>query len=132
MEKLLEIFLSSFVKQGSLDVETHSGKAFTVGDGTGPRLGIRFAGAGSERRMLLDPALALGELFMDGELVVTHGSIYDLLELAQRNLDLVGNIGWMKPLHWGRKAVRRWRQRNKPSRARRNVAHHYDLDARLY
>lgn len=132
MEKLLEAFLSSFVKQGSVDVETHSGKTFTVGDGTGPRLGIRFVGAGSERRLLFDPELALGELYMDGKLVVTHGRLYDLLELAQRNLDLVGNVGWMKVLAWGRMAIRRWQQRNKPGRARRNVAHHYDLDGRLY
>jgi cyclopropane-fatty-acyl-phospholipid synthase len=132
MEKLLEIFLSSFVKQGSLDVETHSGKTFKVGDETGPRLAIRFVGAGSERRLLLDPELALGELFMDGKLIVTRGRLYDLLELAQRNLDLVGNVGWMKVLYWGRMAIRRWQQRNKPGRARRNVAHHYDLDGRLY
>jgi cyclopropane-fatty-acyl-phospholipid synthase len=27
---------------------------------------------------------------------------------------------------------RRWQQLNRPIRARRNVAHHYDLDGRLY
>lgn len=132
MEKLLKFFLSSFVKHGSLEVETHSGKTFEVGDGSGPRLAIRFVGAGSERRLLLDPELALGELYMDGNLVVTRGSLYELLECAEHNLDRVGNVGWMKPLQWSRQALRRWQQRNKPHRARRNVAHHYDLDGRLY
>ena len=29
---------------------------------------------------MLDPALALGELYMDGRIVVTKGGLYDLLD----------------------------------------------------
>ncbi len=132
MEKLLEIFLSHLVKQGSLDVETHSGRTFSVGDGTGERIGVRFVGAGSEWRLLSNPELAVGELYMDGGLVMTRGSLRDLLLLCMRNLRLSGAGGWMKLMQWTRNKLRRWHQRNNPTRARRNVAHHYDLDGRLY
>jgi len=44
--------------------------------------------------------------------------------------DEVPNWGW--PLHAARYLKRRFQQFNPPRRARRNVAHHYDLDGRLY
>ncbi|MFM9939385.1 MAG: class I SAM-dependent methyltransferase [Hyphomicrobiaceae bacterium] len=38
----------------------------------------------------------------------------------------------MRALDRLRFSTRRFRQRNFASRSRRNVAHHYDLDSRLY
>ena len=132
METLLEIFLTSFIKQGSLQVETHARKTFSVGDGTGPHLAVRFVGGGSEFRLMQNPELAFGEMYMDGALVVVEGTLYDLLTLVQLNLELVGNVAWMKPLHWARMAHRRLQQRNNLNRSRRNVAFHYDLSGKLY
>jgi cyclopropane-fatty-acyl-phospholipid synthase len=40
--------------------------------------------------------------------------------------------GWAKPQWWLRYLARHLRQFNARSRARNNVAHHYDLDGRLY
>ena len=42
---------------------------------------------------MLNPPLVLGELFMDGRLIVTRGSVYDLLELVSRNLAAVPPAG---------------------------------------
>src|SRR5205085_8063386 len=39
---------------------------------------------------------------------------------------------WARPQWAYRYLLRRWRQLNPRKRARRNVAHHYDLDSRLY
>ncbi len=132
MDKLLESFLKRLIQKGTLDVTTAAGRAFRVGDGTGKRVGLRFADASAEWRLLSDPELALGELYMEGMLTVGPGDVYDLCELALRNLKIAGGPRWLRLLSRGRVALRRLAQRNDPVRAQKNVAHHYDIDARLY
>lgn len=132
MSFLLRTFLSQVVQHGTLEVEAASGSRFTVGDGTGTPLAIRFADRGAARQLVLNPALAFGELFMDGRLVVTQGSIYDVLSLAASNLKLREPHPIAKARTRLRTALRRLQQRNSARRARCNVAHHYDLDGRLY
>jgi cyclopropane-fatty-acyl-phospholipid synthase len=81
---------------------------------------------------LLNPELHLGETYMDGTLVIERGSIADLLSLLlfqQRDMMLPL---WATPQWWLRYLRRRLQQLNLPGRSRRNVAHHYDLDGRLY
>jgi cyclopropane-fatty-acyl-phospholipid synthase len=129
---ILRKFLKTIVQRGSLEVETSSGAKFVVGDGTGETLALRFVNRIAERRLLLNPALALGEGFMDGRILVTKGSINGVLDL------IMSNLGWNEPhalaRAWTnvRTAFRYVQQRNDVRRAARNVEHHYDLDSRLY
>lgn len=132
MRTLLRAFLNRVVRQGALDVESATGQRFAFGDGTGDRLGVRFTDAAAERQLILNPSLAFGELFTDGRLVVTRGSIYDVLALLSRNLGLQDPPGLAKALTRLRARTRSFNQRNGAHRAKRNVAHHYDLDGRLY
>lgn len=79
--------------------------------------------------MLVRPTLALGEGYMNGSVRIEGGSIYDVLAVLARNADgiprgsavaIAARLGsWLK-------------QRNPQPRARRNVAHHYDLSPSLY
>lgn len=132
MSLLLRAFLKQVVQHGALEVEDASGSRFTVGDGTGNMLAIRFADSGAARQLVLNPALAFGELFMNGRLVVTQGSIYDVISLAASNLKLMEPHGIAKARTRLRTALRRLEQCNGARRAKQNVAHHYDLDGRLY
>jgi cyclopropane-fatty-acyl-phospholipid synthase len=132
MLTLLRAFLNRVVREGALDVETAKGQRFTFGDGTGDRVGIRFVDQAVERQLIVNPSLAFGELFTDGRLLVTRGSIYDVLALVSRNLGLQDPPGIAKALTRLRTGVRSFKQRNSSQRAKRNVAHHYDLDSRLY
>src|SRR5450756_2950994 len=68
---------------------------------------------------------------MDGSLVVEQGSIADVLAvvLGQERTSIPK---WAKPQWYLRYFYRRLQQFNPRKRARRNVAHHYDLDGRLY
>jgi len=132
MGPLLRTFLKQVVQRGTLEVATASGSRFTVGDGTGSPLAIRLADSGAAGQLILHPALAFGELFMDGRLVVTQGSIYDVLSLATSNLKLREPHPVAKIRTRLRTAFRHLHQRNSERRAKRNVAHHYDLDGRLY
>ena len=80
--------------------------------------------------MLFDPELKLGEAYMDGTLIVTRGSIADVLALLLRQ-EPFGASNWALPRAL-RYLFRRLQQFNRRSRSRNNVAHHYDLDGRLY
>jgi cyclopropane-fatty-acyl-phospholipid synthase len=85
------------------------------------------------RRLVLNPELGVGEAYMDGGLVPLGGSIHDILAVLFANLR--GNSTGL-PVAWLRRAVARMcrplDQFNAAGRARRNVAHHYDLNGRLY
>ena len=132
MEKAFASFLARVVKQGCLEVTLQSGRRERVGDGTGDPIAIRIEGDSSLLRLMLDPELALGELYMEGKLVIEHGDVYDLLDLGMRNLALASPRGWLKLVQSGRIWMRRLAQSNAAERARRNVAHHYDIDDKLY
>ena len=129
---ILQRLFKTIMQRGNLEVETSSGAKFVVGDGTGEALALRFVNRIAERRLLLNPALALGEGIMDGQILVTKGSIYGVLDLV------MSNLGWNEPhalaRTWTkvRTAFRHVQQRNDKRRAARNVEHHYDLDGRLY
>jgi cyclopropane-fatty-acyl-phospholipid synthase len=113
-----------------MTVTTANGKSFTCGDGTGNPVAIRFLTHEAERRILLNPELALGEAYMDGSFVVEHGSLADVLGILFDQPDILP--GWAKLLWWARFLIRHAKQFNPRRRARNNVAHHYDLDGRLY
>jgi cyclopropane-fatty-acyl-phospholipid synthase len=69
---------------------------------------------------------------MDGTLRVEQGTVADLLAIVLGQCTDGMPPGWAR-LQWTVRYIeRRIRQFNAPTRSRRNVAHHYDLDGRLY
>lgn len=130
MDRLLRFFLEQFIRRGAMTFTTASGEKFSCGDGTGPHVFLRFLSADAERRILSNPELALGEIYMEGNLVVENGSIADALAILMDQPEVLPR--WAK-LQWClRYLARHLRQFNARRRARNNVAHHYDLDGRLY
>jgi cyclopropane-fatty-acyl-phospholipid synthase len=129
---LIGKLIGTLVKRGSITLIQPGGKSETFGPGGEPRLTVRFA----DRKVAFDiarnPRLGFGEAYMDARLVIEDGTILDLMELivganrwedggAGRAALKKGKIGW-----------KRLFRRNKPTVARRNVAHHYDLRDELY
>jgi cyclopropane-fatty-acyl-phospholipid synthase len=90
----------------------------------------RFLTQRTQRRILLNPELALGEAYMDGTFVVENGTIADVLGIVLDQPEMVPH--WAKLQWWLRYFGRHARQFNWRGRAKNNVAHHYDLDGRLY
>jgi cyclopropane-fatty-acyl-phospholipid synthase len=109
---------------------TASGAEFSCGDGTGTPVAVRFLTTEAERRVLLNPELTLGEIYMDGTFVVENGSIADVLAILLDQPEILPR--WAKLQWWLRYLVRHAQQFNPRPRARDNVARHYDLDGRLY
>jgi cyclopropane-fatty-acyl-phospholipid synthase len=132
MNRFLVLFLDKLIRCGHLEVESSSGAIRTFGDGSGPPIAIRFADPAAEFKLILNPEMALGELFMDGRLQIKRGDLYDFLALGAANVVDFTGMSWLKTLERARVLFRRLYQRNGRQRARRNVAHHYDLDQRLY
>jgi len=132
MDRLLEWLLRRFVHRGTLRVTTASGSVFTVGDGGAPAVAIRFTSAAAQRGALIDPEIRLGEAYMDGTLRVEDGTIADLLAIVLGQTHDGKPPDWARLQWWLRYLWRRLQQFNRPIRSRRNVAHHYDLDGRLY
>jgi cyclopropane-fatty-acyl-phospholipid synthase len=132
MDRLLRAALERFIRAGNLRVTTAAGSTFTLGDGTGTPVAIRFTTRAAERGVLLDPEVKFGEAYMDGTVVIEQGSIADVLAVV------LDQCAGGKPPFWARTQwllrylYRRLKQFNPPQRARRNVAHHYDLDGQLY
>jgi cyclopropane-fatty-acyl-phospholipid synthase len=105
---------------------------FTFGDGTGTPVAIRFMTRAAQRGVLLDPELRFGEAYVDGTLVVEQGTIADVLSVVFAQRRDGKPPGWAR-LQWlVRYLHRRLMQFNRREQSRRNVAHHYDLDGRLY
>ena len=132
MDRLLRSVLSGLIRHGNLRVTTANGRSFTLGDGSGKCVAVRFTTSAAELAVLLDPELKVGETYMDGGFVVEEGSIADLLALALSQDQMTSLPGWMRPQWLARYLWRRLQQFNRRGRARKNVAHHYDLDGHLY
>jgi cyclopropane-fatty-acyl-phospholipid synthase len=130
MDRLLRSVLTKFVRRGSMVFTTASGAKFTCGDGTGEPVHVRFVTPEAERRIMLHPELALGEAYMDGTFLVEQGTIADALAILMDQPKALPR--WAKIRWCARYLARRINQFNPRSRARNNVAHHYDLDGRLY
>jgi cyclopropane-fatty-acyl-phospholipid synthase len=130
MDRLLRYFLTKFIRRGAMRFTTASGAEFSCGDGTGTPVAVRFLTADAERRILLNPELALGEIYMEGTFVVESGSIADVLSILLNQPEILPR--WAKLQWWLRYLVRHAQQFNPRPRSRDNVARHYDLDGRLY
>ena len=135
MDRLLQFVLSRFIRKGSFRLITSRGTAFQFGDGTGTPVTVRFSTRQLEWAILKDPELKFGEGFMDGTLIIEQGTIADVLKIVMGQSTGVGggeSPQWSK-MQWLLRFVRRRiAQFNSRGRSQKNVAHHYDLDGRLY
>ena len=131
MDRLLQFLLKTFIRRGTFRLTTSRGTQIVFGDGTGKPVAVRFTTRAAEWGILLDPELRLGEAYMDGSFVVEQGSIADVLAVVLGQ-DRTGIPIWAKPQWYLRYFYRRLQQFNPRRRSKRNVAHHYDLDGRLY
>lgn len=132
MERLLLQVIGRVVRHGTLTITFASGRCVTYGDGTGPALAIRFTSDAWQRQVALDPELKFGEAYMEGGVVVEEGDIAEVLAVLMAQVGLQVPSVTAKALMKLRFRFRRLSQFNPPGKAKDNIAHHYDLDGRLY
>jgi hypothetical protein len=105
MSKLLKPFLAGLIKTGSIEIETANGYKFTIGDGSGHKLGLPFNDMSAVFKLMADPELQFGELYMDGRIEVTKGTLFDVLMLSAANLWQPGGSRWLRLVEKMRGAV---------------------------
>jgi len=132
MYRLLDLLLRRLVRAGDLNLIDSQGMSYRYGDGAGPLVVARIADKWLEHRLPLDPYLALGEGYMHGQLRMQRGRIYDLLAILARNAQQQQPPFWTAGFDASRFIIRRIMQFNPIHRARRNVAHHYDINGAIY
>ncbi len=129
--RLVDKFLRRFVRHGTLHLTYPDGVIRHYGTGL-PEVGVRLTDRSLLRRLMVNPSLAAGEGYMDGTLQIEGDDLHGLLELGLRNLER-GPAGLLQGLNRALRDAGRWlAQANPAGRARRNVAHHYDLSGALY
>jgi len=121
------------IKRGKLTIIDADGQSHTAGTpGTEPSATIRLTDKAWQRRILLNPQLAIGEAYMDGALEPVDCDIRDVLRVMIANTGNTTDNRWYAALDRLRFLTRRIAQHNPVGRARENVAHHYDLSDTLY
>lgn len=131
-ETALDRVLRRLVRQGHLRFTYPSGRLESYGTGGDPEISVELSDPAAVRRLVLVPDLALGEAYMDGSFVIDGDDLYGFLGLMMRNMGRRGVMLSHRPDQILRQMYRRLSQFNPMARARRNVAHHYDLSGELY
>jgi cyclopropane-fatty-acyl-phospholipid synthase len=133
MRAVLDQILKRFIVLGRLTIRWPDGQLSTYTGEPGPEALLELRDNRTVRRIALNPSLAVGECYMDGSLVPVDGTIYDVLDLLVTNLTSETSSNPVVGLrHALARLTRRIAQFNPAGRARRNAAHHYDLNGRLY
>lgn len=127
----LDFMLSRWIRIGTLTVCYSDGTVKRYGSGNLPNAGLKIKSTRAERDLATNPGLALGERYMEGDIEPLDCTLQELLDV------IFVNCGRKEhPIERLRQKVRwlsrRWTRLNTKSASRRNVAHHYDLDGRLY
>ena len=125
--------LRQFLAVGQLSIALGDGPMHPITAGTaGPNAAICLTYRRVLWRLMLHPYLAFGESYRDWDLQIESGDIDDLMALLVDNWE-----HWQN--HWLARLVlaldtrlARFSGLNFPGRAKRNVAHHYDLKGSLF
>ena len=134
---MLKSLLERLIRHGRLSVATPFGTLEAGRTGTGHPashldIGLRIRNVRTVLKLATNPDLYLGEAYMDGDLVIERGSLYEFMELLGSNIADIGQDPNPKVGQWASKLVGALSARNDPGKARANVAHHYDLSGELY
>lgn len=131
-DRLLDNILRGFVKVGTLHLVMPDGTARSYRGEAGPEVQITLRDEGLPRKLVQSPDMTLGEGYMDGTITVGGDDIHLFHDFISRNVDRANDLWWRKVTYATRAARRRFDQWNPVHKARENVAHHYDLSAKLY
>jgi cyclopropane-fatty-acyl-phospholipid synthase len=132
MLRPLRYLIERIVTTGHLRLVDADGCVHRFGDQSGPLVVARIMDKRTEWQLALNSSLAIGEAYMDGRLVIEQGTIYELLELLLSNVARLRWRRWLQIVDQVRFITRRLQHYNPVGRAKRNVAHHYDIDGSLY
>jgi cyclopropane-fatty-acyl-phospholipid synthase len=131
MASSLHVLLEKIIKIGDLAVHSPQGSR-TFGDGTGKRVVLNFTDEAAMQEIAADPALKLAEIYMEGRMTIAEGDIYDFLALVKGNTLSEALSFGMVWRGMARIIAARIKMHLPVNHNKSNVAHHYDLSAKLF
>ncbi len=133
MRPMLDKVLKNLVVLGELDVIWPDGATTSYAGDPGPSATVQFHDESVVRHLLYAPGMAIGEAYMNGTLTPVGCTIYDVLHVLLASVELAENrIPVLRAQALFNRMTRPLVQMNNARKAQRNVAHHYDLNGRLY
>jgi len=132
--RLLKHLFKRAVRQGTLRVYDADGRLHEfIGQPAEPVVTMRLHDRKLYRSLFLNGKMTLGEAYTDGTLTFEDGStVHDFLNLFVRNQASVAAHPMLKTVNRINRFLKPLQQMNPVVKAQKNVAHHYDLSARLY
>jgi len=131
-DRILDRLLRRLIRDGDLMVQMPTGAVRRYGNGVGPTVGVTLHDPALPGRLVRGPDLALGEAYMDQTLTVTNDDLAGFLALLLHNAADGRAEWWRYPLERAQRVLRLVQQITPATRARANVAHHYDLRGEIY
>ena len=128
----LSHMLESFVRIGTLKVIDADGGEHVFSGRPGLDVTMRLTDRSLYRKLFFNPELHAGEAYMDGRLSFEDCSLRDFLTLFSTNRLALGAYPLQRVLRRVSQLFRGFQQANPVGKARRNVAHHYDLGNDFY
>ncbi len=132
MRGLFDSVLRRLVLVGRLTVRFPDGSLASYGPDATPAAGVAIATWRCVRGLLLNPAFAFGEAYLDEELAPLDCTLQELLDLLFFNVASGGRHPGVAVRRALARSLRGFAQHNPLARARANIRHHYDLNGRLY
>lgn len=124
--------MKQFVKIGTLNVIDKDGRNYCYSATPSPAITIQIHSKSVENRLCYSPILALGEGYMEGNITIEKGDIYDFLTFCATNLQK-GNFSLIEKVADRLSPITRLlHEKNPIHKSHKNVAHHYDLSEDLY
>ena len=131
-EKMFSSMLERAIRKGTMVVRYAGGSEITYGDGKAPKADIELRDSAAARAIYFDPGLKFAEMYMDNRLVVKDDALNDFIAVIKLNGAKKFATAPAVVLTMWRIFERFWRRRIARETAQRNVAHHYDLDEKLF
>jgi len=129
---LLQMLLEHGVHQGDLTLIDAAGRRHRHVRGSSPRVVVRLTDRAAMAALLLRPELRLGELYVDGRLVIEEGTLDDFLDMLMADHPGGRSLIARFVPSWAHRVGGWLRALNPLHRAERNARHHYDLGNDLY
>lgn len=130
--QIVDQTLRGFIREGQFRLTDPNGRQYLYKGKDGPSTGITLSDPSLPRRIVTNPELALGEVYMDGTIIVDDDDLHSLFAVLLRNWK-AGERGLLFDVDDLRRTLlRRITQANPLGRAQAHVAHHYDVSQDLY
>jgi cyclopropane-fatty-acyl-phospholipid synthase len=134
---LFDTFVDRLMQRGLITITYANGDKRNHGkaDPAINPVAIRFTDSRGPNYIARNPNLHAAEAFLDGRLLIEQGDIRDLIDLIRANgkwEDGGSQLRATFPRHVGNLVRAAWHRINRERQSKCNVAHHYDLNDRLY